>query len=167
MTDAVGALRFPVKYNNFPSTVNLVRSFSSFSGFTSHTILPYVIFLSLGTWFLRMKMTAFVPFTPLIPWTNCPSSFSKDIYQNFLSGHLIICLYSWDTPEIWWVTALDSCFFWNFSVNAKSGLGVLLHLDINLELGPSVSTLGGCAFCTLGGGIRTSGGIMLVPEGEM
>ena len=26
VTDAVGALRFPVKYNNFPPTVNLVRS---------------------------------------------------------------------------------------------------------------------------------------------
>ena len=49
VTDAVGALRLPVKSNKFPSTVNLVRSFSSFSGFTLHTIFPYVTFLSLGT----------------------------------------------------------------------------------------------------------------------
>ena len=34
VTDAVGALRSPVKSNKFPHTVNLVRSFSSFSGFT-------------------------------------------------------------------------------------------------------------------------------------
>ena len=40
VTDAVGALRFPVKSNKFPPTVNLVRSFSSFSGFISQTILP-------------------------------------------------------------------------------------------------------------------------------
>ena len=33
-------LRFPVKSNKFPPTVNLVRSFSSFSGFVSQTILP-------------------------------------------------------------------------------------------------------------------------------
>ena len=30
VTDAVGALRFPVKSNKFPSTVNLVRSLSFF-----------------------------------------------------------------------------------------------------------------------------------------
>ena len=29
VNDAVGALRFPVKSNKFPPTVNLVRSFSS------------------------------------------------------------------------------------------------------------------------------------------
>ena len=40
VTDAVGALIFPVKSNKFPSTVNLVRSFYSFSGFISQTILP-------------------------------------------------------------------------------------------------------------------------------
>ena len=48
MTDAVGALIFPVKYNNFQPTVNIVRSFSYFSGFASNTILPYVNFWSLG-----------------------------------------------------------------------------------------------------------------------
>ena len=40
VTDDVGALIFPVKSNKFPPTVNLVRSFSSFSGFISQTILP-------------------------------------------------------------------------------------------------------------------------------
>ena len=67
VTDAVGALRYPLKSNKFTPTVNLVRSFSYSSGFTSHTILPYVTFLSLGTLALRMKITVFVPFTPLIP----------------------------------------------------------------------------------------------------
>ena len=67
VTDAVGALRFPVKSNNFPPTVNLVRSFSSFYGFSSQTILPYVTFLSLGTRYLVINMTIFVPFTSVIP----------------------------------------------------------------------------------------------------
>ena len=49
VTDAVGELIFPVKSNKFPPTVNFVRSFSYFSGFTSQTIFPYVTFLSLGT----------------------------------------------------------------------------------------------------------------------
>ena len=44
VTDAVGALILPVNSNKFPPTVNLVRSLSSFSGFTLHTILPYVTF---------------------------------------------------------------------------------------------------------------------------
>ena len=59
VTDAVGAVRLPVKSNNFPPTINLVCSFSSFSGFNSHTIFPYVTFLSLGNCVLGMKMTAF------------------------------------------------------------------------------------------------------------
>ena len=57
--------------------------------------------------------------------------------------------------------------FWNWAVKAKSGIGVFLPLDLNLELGPSVFTLGGCAFCTLGGGTGTLGGIMLGPERDM
>ena len=40
VTDAVGDLRFPVNSNKFPPTVNLVRSFYSFYGFISQTILP-------------------------------------------------------------------------------------------------------------------------------
>ena len=48
VTDAVGALIFPLSYNKFPLTVNLVRSFSSFSGFTLHTIFTYVNFYLLG-----------------------------------------------------------------------------------------------------------------------
>ena len=66
VTDAVGALRFPVKSNKFPPTVNLVRSFYSFSGFTLQTIWPYVTFLSLGTWDFGMNMTVFSPLTHLI-----------------------------------------------------------------------------------------------------
>ena len=81
VTDSVGALRFPVKSNKFLPTVNLVRSFSYFYGFTSQTILPSVTFSYLGTWDLRMNMTVFVPFTTLIPWANCPNSFAKDLSQ--------------------------------------------------------------------------------------
>ena len=55
VTDAVGALIFPVKYKNFPPTVNIVRYLSSFSGFTSHTILPYVTFCLLGIVFWKLK----------------------------------------------------------------------------------------------------------------
>ena len=67
VTDTVGALRFPLKYNKFLTTVNLVRSFSYFSSFTSHTILPYVTFLSFGTCSLGMKMTVFVTFIIILP----------------------------------------------------------------------------------------------------
>ena len=67
VSDEVGALRFPVKSNNFLTTVNLVCSLSSFSAFTSHTILPYVNFLSFGTCVLGMEMTVFIPFTIMIP----------------------------------------------------------------------------------------------------
>ena len=66
VTDAVGALRFPVKSNKFFPTVNLVRSLSSFSGFALHTIFPYVTFLSFGSCVLGMKITVLVPLTVLI-----------------------------------------------------------------------------------------------------
>ena len=66
VTDAVGALIFPVKSNKFLPTVNLVRSFSYFYGFTSQTILPYVTFFSLRNLDLGMNMTIFVSLTSLI-----------------------------------------------------------------------------------------------------
>ena len=40
VTDAMGALRFPVESNKFSPTVNPMRSFSCFSGFILQTILP-------------------------------------------------------------------------------------------------------------------------------
>ena len=48
VTVIVGALRFPVKSNNFLPTVNLVCSLYSFSGFTLHTVFPYAHFYLLG-----------------------------------------------------------------------------------------------------------------------
>ena len=48
VTDAIGALRFSVMSNKFLPTVNIVCSFSYFSGFTLHTILTYVTFYLLG-----------------------------------------------------------------------------------------------------------------------
>ena len=67
VSDAVGALRFPVEANTFPPTVNLVRYFSYFSCFTSQTILIYVTFFSLGTLDLGVNMTLFVSLTYMIP----------------------------------------------------------------------------------------------------
>ena len=93
VTDAFGVMIFPVNSNKFLPNVNLVQSFSSFYGFTSHTILPYVTFLSFGTCVLGTKITVFVTFKVLIPWDNCPSSFAKDLSQIFLSGNLTRCLY--------------------------------------------------------------------------
>ena len=55
VTDAVEALRFPVTPNKFPPTVNLVRSISSFSGFTLYIVLPYVTFYILGLVFWKRK----------------------------------------------------------------------------------------------------------------
>ena len=49
VTATFGALIFPVKSNKFPPTDNLVRYFSSFSGFTAHTIFSYIHFLYFGT----------------------------------------------------------------------------------------------------------------------
>ena len=48
VTDAVGALRLPMKSNKFHPTVNLVCSFSYFYGFNLHNIFPYVTFYLLG-----------------------------------------------------------------------------------------------------------------------
>ena len=132
VTDAVGALNFSVKSNKFPPTVNMVRSFSSFYGFNSHTIFPYVTFLSFGTCVLEMKITAFVPFAVLVPWANCPSSFAKDLSQFFLSGPLTRCMYLWATPDIWWVTALASLTCRNCAANAKLGIGFFLPLYLKL-----------------------------------
>ena len=44
---------------------------------------------------------------------------------------------------------------------------IFLPLDIKLELGPSMSTLGGYTVCTLGGGTGISGRIIFGPEGDM
>ena len=55
VTYAVGALRFPVKSNKFTRAVNIVCSFPYFSGFTLHTILQYVTFLSIGNCVLGTK----------------------------------------------------------------------------------------------------------------
>ena len=167
VTDTVGLLIFPVKSNKFPPTVNMVCSLSSFYGFTLHTIFPYVDFLSFGTCVLEMKMNVFFPFTVLIPWVNCPISFVKDISQKNLSGPLTRCLYSWETPDILWVTALASLTFWNCDANSKLGTGYLLPLYLKLELGPPVSTLGGCAGHTLGGCTGNSGRMMCGTEGDM
>ena len=114
-----------------------------------------------------MKITLFVTFTVLIPWANYPSSFAKDRSQTFLSGTLTRRLYSWTTPDILWVTALASLTCSNCADNANFGTGLFLHLDLKLELGPLVFTLGGCIGCTLGGDTGTSGIMMCGTEGYM
>ena len=84
-----------------------------------------------------------------------------------MSGPLTICLYYWETPGIGWVTALYYLTFRHCSANAKFGTGFLLQLDLKLELGPPVSTLGGCAGRTLGVGTGSYGIMMCGPEGDM
>ena len=116
--------------------------------------------------FFKMKITVFVPFTVLIPWDNCPSSFAKYRSQIFLSGPSTRCLFFW-AIHIWWVTALDSLPCRNCDSNEFFLTRLLLKLYLKLELGPPVSTLGGCAGRTLGGGLGTSGIIMCGTEGDM
>ena len=103
----------------------------------------------------------------MIPWDNCLISFAKFNSQILLYGTLIRCLYSWATPYIWWVTMLASQTCWNCAANAKLGTGFFLQLDLKLELGPPVSTLGSCAGRTLGGGTGMSGRMICGPEGDM
>ena len=165
--DDVGALICTVKSNTFSLIVNMVRSFSSFSGFNSHTILPYVTFIFFGTCFFGVKINVFVTFTFMIPWTNCPSSFANECYHLFLFGTLTICLYSWATPDILCVTVLNSLTFSHCAANANFGTVFFLKLDIKLELGPPVSTLGGCTGLTLGVVTGTYGIIMCGTEGGM
>ena len=131
-TGAVGALRFTVKSKTFPSTVNLVFSFSSFFYFHFAYNFALCYFLYFWTCVLWIKMTLSIPFTILISWANCTSSFAKYIYQIFLSGTLTGCLYSWALPDILWLTELASWNFWNFDVNAKCGMGFFLLLDLKL-----------------------------------
>ena len=73
VTDAVGVLRLPAKSRRLPPTVNLVLSLISLCGFISQTILPYVIFLSVGMAERSMAVIVLVPFMSRIPWDNCPS----------------------------------------------------------------------------------------------
>ena len=56
---------------------------------------------------------------------------------------------------------------WLCAVNAYYGLIFLFPLDLKLELGPPMSSLGGCAVFTLGDGIVTSGGIVCGPDGDL
>ena len=100
-----------------------------------------------------MNMTVFVPLTSLMPWASCPKSLAKDISQILLYGTLIRCLYSWATPEILWVTEFASHGVWPCAVNAYRGWTILFPLDLKLELGPPMSTLGGYEVFTLGDGI--------------
>ena len=123
--------------------------------------------MSLRDFYFAIKMTVFVSLTTLMPWDSCLNLFAKDLYQIFLSGPLIRWLYSWATPEIWWVTEFASRVFWHCAVNAYRGRGFLLSLDLKLELGPPISNLGGCAVFTLGYGIGTSGEIMCGPDGDL
>ena len=62
---------------------------------------------------------------------------------------------------------LSSLTFRNCAANAKFGTDFFLQLNIKLETGPPVSTLGGCAGRTLGGDTGMSGIMMCGPEGDM
>ena len=55
VTEAVGALRFPMNGNKLPPTVSLVRCTSALSVLMSQHIRPYVIVLPEGTKHFLMK----------------------------------------------------------------------------------------------------------------
>ena len=112
-------------------------------------------------------MTVFVPLTYLIPWDSWPNLLAKDLSQIFLSRPLIRCLYSWANPEIWCVTEFAPRGVWPWAGNAYRGWIFLFLLGLKLELGPPMSTLGGCAVFTFGDGIWTSGGIVCGPDGDL
>ena len=69
----------------------------------SCSTLPFFILVLL---FFGINMMVFLPFTVLIPWDNCPSSFANDCSQNFLFWPLTTYLYSWATPDMGWVSKL-------------------------------------------------------------
>ena len=150
-----------------PPNVKMVHFLSSISGFNLPTILPHVTFLSFRTCIFGMKITVFVTFPVLVPWTNCPSSFEKYCPKTFLSRPLTICLFYWATPDIWWVTVSAFLTCRNFSANAKFGKVFFLQLDLKLDLGPPVSTLRGCAGNALDSDIGTSGRMICGPEEDM
>ena len=54
-----------------------------------------------------------------------------------------------------------------FFFQCKFWYRIFLQLDLNLELVPPVSTLGGCSVFTLGDGIGKSGRIICGPEGDI
>ena len=56
---------------------------------------------------------------------------------------------------------------WPYAVNEYRGWKFLFLIDLKLELGPPLYTLGGCAVFTLGDGLGTSGVIVCGPDGDL
>ena len=162
VTEAVGALRFPINGSKLPPTVNLVLLTSFFSGFTSQQILPYVTVLLDGTKLFLMNIIVFVPLMSLVPCASYPISFVKDRIQSSLSGPFRRCLYSWATPVSGWITAFASIVVKTSVARAYCGEVPPVNLDRRFFLGPSF-TLGGGVVFTLGGDWGLSGVIMSVP----
>ena len=85
VTKAVVVLKFPMQSRRFLPTVRQVLSFTALTGFSAHTIFPYVTFLFLGTSALGIAIMVLVPFMSLMPCANCPSSFENERSQINLS----------------------------------------------------------------------------------
>ena len=65
------------------------------------------------------------------------------------------------------MTGFASQGVWPCAVNSYRGWIFIFLIDLKLEMGPPMSTLGGCAVFTLGDGIGTSGGIVCGPDGDL
>ena len=114
VTDAVGALTFPVKSNKL--TPMIIWFFLSLVCFLAHYLSVCDLFY-FGTCVFGINIIVFVPFVVLIPWDKCLSSFENECSQFFLSGPLTRCLYSWATPDMGWVNVLASITCRVFSAN--------------------------------------------------
>ena len=84
-----------------------------------------------------------------------------------MSVPLTICLFSWSTTDILWVTALAYLICSDCAANAKFGTGIFLQLNIKLELGPTLSTVVGCTGRNLGGDTGTYRRMMCGTEWDM
>ena len=98
VTEAVGALRFPINGRRLHPTINLVLFISFFSGFISQHILPYVTVLFEGTSLFFMNFIVSVPFISLMPCASYPSSLEKERFHIALSEPFMRYLYSCAVP---------------------------------------------------------------------
>ena len=156
VTDAVGALRLSVKSSKFPPTVNIVRSFSYFSGFTLHTVFAACYFFIFWDLCFGNENNWICPFYRSDTLGLLPQLICKGSSPNFP-------VRSFDQMSVFLGNSIYLMGDYIGAINEKWVLGSFLPLDIKLELGPSVSTLGGCVGCIVGGGTWTSWRIMCGP----
>ena len=77
----------------------------------SKTILPYVSFLSYGTYGFGINYIVFDPTTMLTtPCAIMPTSLEKDLCQTIFSPLLTKCIHYCANPVLVWMTAFMSSF---------------------------------------------------------